>query len=89
MEQKTLKVEAKIVDSRYDLSTNSVLVSLDLNGKKRSASISAESFVKFDATIEKSRSIMMEYAKKLGQRTLPIYVELTEEQLNGDGPIDV
>lgn len=89
MQSNIIKVAADIIDSKYDLTTNSVLVSLDVNGKRRAACITAESFIQFSATEEQSRSIMMEYAKKLEQRTLPLYIELTEEQLNGDGPISV
>lgn len=89
MNENIIKVEAKIVESRYDLATNSVLVSLDIEGKRKAASISAESFIKFEASPEQSRSIMMEYSKSLKQRTLPLYIEMTAEQLEGDEPINV
>lgn len=89
MSENIIKVEAKIVESRYDLTSNSVLVSLDVKGKRKAASISAESFIKFEVTPEQSRSIMMEYAKSLKERTLPLYLEMTAEQLERDEPINV
>jgi hypothetical protein len=89
MKNKIVKVQAKVMDVHHDLMSNSVLVSLDINGIRRAIEIRQEQVIKFETTQTKSNEIMREYANAWKNRKLPVQLELTEEQLTGEGAIDV
>ena len=89
MTNKVIKVQAKVVDAHYDLMSNCVLVSLDINGARRAIEIKEDNIIKFELDKIKAREIMQEYAKAWKSRTLPVLLELTEEQLSGEGAINV
>jgi len=84
-EEEVVKVQADIVDVKYDLMSNSIFLKVSVEGKTRAHNISPESFIKFDCTPEQSRSIMMKYSESLKQRVLPLFIEMTREQLELDG----
>ena len=89
MKNELIKVQAKVVDARYDLMSNSVLVSLDINGVRRGIEIKEENVIQFEIDRVKAREIMQEYAQAWKRRVLPVMLELTEKQLSGEGSIDV
>jgi len=75
---KTVTVEAKVIDARHDFSTNEILVKLDVDGKRMAVRLDAKSIFGF---AEIDRDVMKQYAEGLSKRRLPIKLEVLESQM--------
>jgi len=85
--KKIIKVKAIVIDAKHDISSNCVIVRLDVNGERRAVEISPQAIILFDADRETSFSIMKSYAEAWKNRKIPLNLELTEAQLRGEEDI--
>jgi len=85
------KVEATVMDAKYDIVRGVVMANLYVEGQPRTTLLDESAVMSVlqipkDHGFDKSQmnNIMKQFAERLKARTAPLYIELSEDQLSGD-----
>ncbi|MFW5890600.1 MAG: hypothetical protein ACOCUI_00095 [bacterium] len=84
-ENEYIKVKGNIVEVKLQKETGKIYIALDVDGIRKTVEITTDQIIKFDADLETKQSLMLKYyeAWKVRQeKGLPVYLELTQEQMN-------